>query len=66
MMLARVEYMKRTPTTGKTKPASHAAPPEARRRKPAVPGEESSKVASTAKDVRSAHDKDGNDEQRGR
>ncbi len=52
-------------TSGKSKSATH---PEAQRArtKSGAPGTESSKASSTAKDVRSGHDKDGNTEQRSR
>jgi len=57
---------KRTNET--SKPRTQAAHPETQKRqaKTGTPGSEASKVQSSAKDVRSAHDKDGNSEQRGR
>jgi len=52
----------------KVKPQTQAAHPETQqpRLKTGTPGSESSKVPSRAKDVRNAHDKDGNSEQRSR
>jgi len=51
----------------KPKSASQASHPETKNSaKTGVPGSESSKVRNGGKDVRSAHDKDGNGEQRGR
>jgi hypothetical protein len=52
----------------KTKPRSPTTHPETERREPktGTPGSEASKARSGAKDVRSAHDKDGNSEQRER
>jgi len=51
----------------KAKSETHSTHPETRRQaKPGAPGSESSKVKSSAKDVRNAHDKDGNSEQRAR
>ncbi len=52
----------------KAKPATQAAHPETQnpRDKTGVPGSESSKAQGHAKDVRSAHDKDGNSQQSGR
>jgi len=51
----------------KAKPAIHTAHPENQRPAPqGAPGSESSKTKSRAKDVRNAHDKDGNSEQRAR
>jgi hypothetical protein len=55
-------------TNEKGKPATQAAHPETQQRdtRPRVPGSEASKAKSTTKDVRSAHDKDGNSQQRAR
>jgi hypothetical protein len=52
----------------KAKPRPATTHPETQRRdaKTGTPGSEASKAPSGAKDVRSAHDKDGNSEQRGR
>ncbi|MEI9942567.1 MAG: hypothetical protein WDO69_35585 [Pseudomonadota bacterium] len=54
---------------GKSKPPTQAAHPETQhhpRAKTGAPGSESSKTRNRAKDVRSAHDQDGNSELRGR
>lgn len=50
----------------KAKPKTHPVHPEMQRQRgpTGAPGSESSKARSSAKDVRSAHDKDGNSEQR--
>jgi len=55
-------------TTEKAKPKTRTAHPETQpqRAKTGAPGSESSKVQQGARDVRSAHDKDGNGEQRAR
>jgi len=57
-------------SNGKAQPshASHASHPETKVRRAATgtPGTESSKVQSTGKDLRNAHDKDGNSAQRAR
>jgi len=49
----------------KAKPPTQAAHPETQRQrgKTGTPGSESSKVRTSAKDTRNAHDKDGNSEQ---
>jgi len=51
-----------------SKPAAHGSHPEMRHPKPktGTPGTESSKAKGGAKDVRTAHDKDGNSAQRAR
>jgi hypothetical protein len=56
------------PKTEKAKPKTRTAHPETQpqRAKTGAPGSESSKVRDGARDVRSAHDKDGNGEQRAR
>jgi len=56
------------PHTESRKPAIQGGKPETKPQgaKPSVPGSESSKAQGGAKDVRSAHDKDGNSQQRGR
>jgi len=53
--------------SGNLKPATQTGKPETQHKqaKQAVPGSENSKAQSSAKDVRSGHDKDGNSEQRG-
>jgi hypothetical protein len=50
------------------KPPTQAAHPETKhpRAKTGTPGSESSKAKGSAKDARSAHDKDGNSQQRAR
>ena len=59
--------MNRKNATHPSKTANQATHPETRRTaKRGTPGTESSKVSSTAKDVRSGHDKDGNSQQRAR
>jgi hypothetical protein len=50
------------------KAATHAAHPEVQHPRPktGAPGSEQSKAKGSAQDVRSAHDKDGNSQQRAR
>jgi len=55
-------------TKPNAKPRTHAAHPEMQHSRPktGTPGTEQSKSKGDAKDVRNAHDKDGNSQQRAR
>lgn len=71
MTFAQLEFMKRPASTDKSNSASNptqASHPEARRKRPShgAPGAENSEVSSAAKDARTGHDKDGNEQQRKR
>ena len=63
MSLAPTELMRST--SAKSDATKHTVHPEMQRRKAKsrVPGDESSKVRRPGRDVRQAHDKDGNEQQ---